>query len=175
MNDWIITYSGRVYHPLRPRAEEVVIEDIANALAKLCRFGGHTRTHYSVAEHCVHVSHLVPHQYALQALLHDATEAYVVDVPTPVKMALGSVYSEIEHANWVAIAQALDVPVHMDPCVKEADRAMLAAERDQLLPAGGPDWGILVKAPDVAIYGWDWQRARDEFMRRYDQLIFRPL
>lgn len=83
--DWMQTFSGRQFWPCDPRADEVCIEDIAHALSMQCRFAGHVRKFYSVAEHCVRASWIVPDRFKLAALLHDAAEAYVVDLPRPIK------------------------------------------------------------------------------------------
>ena len=165
IGDWMLTASGRQYWPLDPRIEDVRVEDIATSLAKQCRFAGHTCVPYSVAEHSYHCSYLVPREHALQALLHDATEAYVVDVPRPLKRALGAVYERIEYANWLVICAALGVPVEMHPCVKDADNAMLLAEREQLMHVGGPAWSVPGTAADVAIHAWDWVQARGAWLR----------
>jgi hypothetical protein len=84
---YICTFTGGRFYPLDPRPEEVRIEDIAHALSMVCRFTGHSRDFYSVAQHCYLASHLVPEQDALAALLHDAAEAYICDVSSPVKHA----------------------------------------------------------------------------------------
>jgi uncharacterized protein len=99
--DWIQTYTGKQFWPLSPLPEDIVIEDIAHALSMQCRFGGHVRTFYSVAQHSVHVSLLVEPQYALWGLLHDAAEAYLVDLPRPIKKfsEMGLLYQEIEAAG----------------------------------------------------------------------------
>lgn len=86
--DWMMTYSGRAFWPLDPRADEIDPLDIAHALSMLCRYGGHVRRFYSVAEHCVLMSHAVAPEHALWALLHDATEAYMVDLPRPINRIL---------------------------------------------------------------------------------------
>ena len=83
--DFIPTASGLHFDYRDIMRNEVKIEDIAHALSHLCRFGGHVPRFYSVAQHSVIVSHLVPPEHALGALLHDATEAFVQDVVRPVK------------------------------------------------------------------------------------------
>src|SRR5688572_18527016 len=88
VGDWILTATGRSFWPLDPRADEICIDDIAQALAKVCRFGGHCCDFYSVAQHSVLVAHLVERshpQLALHALLHDAAEAYLGDFTQPLK------------------------------------------------------------------------------------------
>src|SRR5689334_2642685 len=101
--DWMQTFTGRRFYPLSPRPGEIDPADIAHALSLLCRYGGHVDRFYSVAEHCVLMSQAVAPEDALAALLHDATEAYVVDVPRPLKRQLAG-YREIEEQVWFAIA-----------------------------------------------------------------------
>lgn len=168
--DWMMTASGLQYWPLDPRAEDVRLTDIAASLSKLCRFGGHSSRFYSVAEHSVLVSQIVPHEHALQALLHDATEAYVVDIPRPLKRGLGSAYADIEELNWLAICDALGVSPEMHPCVKAADDAVLMAERDALLPSGGPRWTVDSAPADVPVVGYGPLAAEQLFLHRYRAL-----
>jgi uncharacterized protein len=85
MNTKIETYSGRWFEPLNPNPADINIGDIAHALSNQCRFSGHTSRHYSVAEHSVHVSKKLPTGLMLFGLLHDASEAYLVDIPAPLK------------------------------------------------------------------------------------------
>lgn len=82
---WMQTFVGGRFYPLDPRAEEVEIADIAHGLAMTCRYGGHARRFYSVAEHAVIVSMYVPPEYAREALLHDSSEAYIGDMIRPLK------------------------------------------------------------------------------------------
>ncbi|MEM4379972.1 MAG: hypothetical protein QXL01_04720, partial [Thermoplasmatales archaeon] len=86
MEPWIETYSGKKFDYLAQ--SELDIEDIAHALSNLCRFNGHTRVFYSVAEHSVNVSSMVPPELKIAALLHDAAEAYIGDVPSPLKQLI---------------------------------------------------------------------------------------
>src|SRR5271170_7300011 len=86
---WIQTYTGGVFHILDPQQNEIYIKDIAHALAMQCRFTGHVRKFYSIAEHCVLGSHIVPKKLALQFLLHDASEAYIADINRPLKHYTG--------------------------------------------------------------------------------------
>lgn len=137
---WIQTYTGTAYWPADPHFREVFIEDIAHALSMMCRYGGHSHEFYSVAEHSLIVSHMVPEEHALSALLHDATEAYVVDVPRPVKTMLEN-YSVLEHRNWIVICQKFGLPLRMDPTIKQADNDILLLEKARLLGASPrEDW-----------------------------------
>src|SRR5688572_25823546 len=99
--DWMQTFTGRKFWPVDPRSNEIFIEDIAHSLSMMCRFLGHCSKFYSVAEHCVRASWWVADRRGsyldqLAALLHDAGEAYVVDVPRPIKPYLSN-YKELEH------------------------------------------------------------------------------
>jgi hypothetical protein len=144
---WMQLASGRPYWPIDPRPEDVFIEDIAHALGMICRYGGHCLDFYSVAEHSVHVSHLVPPEHALKALLHDGGEAYCCDIPRPLKKSLAG-YAEIEELNWRAICDAFAMTYEMPKCVKDADVAMLFAEQKVLmLPSPLADWGMGLKTP----------------------------
>ena len=81
------TVSGRKFAPFDPHVDDIDIRDIARGLAMTCRYGGQVKRFYSVAEHCYHVSYLVPEKYALHGLLHDSAEAYIGDMIRPIKHA----------------------------------------------------------------------------------------
>src|SRR5574342_1090607 len=85
LNGSIITYTGRLFWPLSPRLEDINILDICHALSNQTRFTGHTREFYSVAQHSCLVSDLLPEKFKLDGLLHDASEAYLMDLARPVK------------------------------------------------------------------------------------------
>lgn len=87
------TFSGASFTPAEPNPDTIHIEDIANALARQCRYGGHCLKFYSVAEHCCHVSDKASLVYKLSGLMHDASEAYLVDIPRPVKPLLQNYYA----------------------------------------------------------------------------------
>lgn len=143
--DWIQTYTGRQFWPLDPRPEEIFIEDIAHALSMQCRFGGHVKAFYSVAQHSVEVSNVVLRTHGLWGLLHDASEAYLVDLPRPLKHFgdLGKWYKFAESALMVAIAERFGLQWPMPTEVEMADDCVLAAEKRDLLAPEPAPWAQL--------------------------------
>jgi 5'-deoxynucleotidase YfbR-like HD superfamily hydrolase len=170
--DWIQTNSGIAYWPLDPRVEEVDIEDIAHALSHQCRYAGHCKQFYSVAEHSVLVSYVVPPELALEGLLHDATEAYVVDVPRPLKRHLTG-YAEIEEINWKVIAQRFGLLEKLPPEVKVADDRVLLAEKKALLdePPLPWTWAQGLTPADVTVWALRPSVARRAFLQRFEELM----
>ena len=129
--DWFQTYTGKCFWILDHAPEDVDIYDIAHALSLTCRFGGHCKTFYSVAEHSVNVSLLCPERFALWGLLHDATEAYLPDVLRPVKPLLEG-FKDIENALMRTISMKFDLGFGgMPPEVKSVDDRILADEASQ--------------------------------------------
>lgn len=169
--DWMQTYTGRRYYPMDPKSEDIDPWDIAHALSFLCRYGGHVSRFYSVAEHCVLMSRAVPEEDALSALLHDATEAYVVDVPRPVKRYLDN-YKDIENRVWGAISTRFGVSSVLPASVLAADNRILLSEKAALLPTSEGVWpGLEGLAPlDVTIRAWSPERAKIEYLDRLAEL-----
>lgn len=132
--DWFITASGLQAFIYDPRRTRITIEDIAHSLSHICRFNGHTRGHYSVAQHSVAVSYLVPSHLQLDGLLHDAAEAYLGDIISPLKRRL-SEYRAIEEIWEKHIATLFGLQYPTAPEVRAADIALLLAERRDLLPS----------------------------------------
>lgn len=174
---WMQTFTGRAWHFLTPRADDVDVRDVAHALGMLCRYGGHSRHFYSVAEHSVLVSRLVRPEHALQGLLHDATEAYIVDVPRPLKHVLEG-YKPMEAAHWRVIAERFGVPEELSDDVKRVDNAMLFVEKPQVLGPCSPwmerEWGMGAE-PDpsmsrVELEFLSPEEAEKSFLRRFHEL-----
>lgn len=174
----IQTFSGRRIDPMAADPSQIVIIDIAQALGNQCRFGGHCRQFYSVAQHSSLLCDLVaddgaPPADQLWALLHDAAEAYLVDLPHPLKhhSKLGIQFRAVEDPLQALICQRFGLPAHPPPGLKVVDRALLATEK-AFLVAPGAMWPELegVVAADVAIDPWLPQRAAAEFLSRYDRL-----
>jgi hypothetical protein len=129
----IRTVSGIYINVFEPTPEMICIEDIAHALTYQCRFGGHLPKFFSVAQHSLNCSYMVEeNELKLAALLHDASEAYLLDIPRPIKQGLSN-YKEIEDGLMSVIADkfGFDYPIH--PKVKEVDEQMLQVEWDVLM------------------------------------------
>jgi uncharacterized protein len=169
---WIQTYSGGQFHILDPQQDEILITDIGHALAMQCRFTGHVRRFYSVAEHCVHGSKLVPQKDALWFLLHDASEAFITDINRPLKhfTGIGIEYLPVEAKIMEAICQKFRLPIEEPPSVKKADNAMLFAEKEQLLAPLQWDQEWQGKAADIKVKCWSPEVAEVEFLHRYYEL-----
>jgi hypothetical protein len=134
LDGFIGTFSGLRFWPLDLNPEKILVEDIAHALAHQCRFGGHASKFYSVAEHSVHVSQLCPAGDALWGLLHDASEAYLVDLPRPLKqLPEFAPYREAEHRLQRAVAVRFGLAPEQPASVTEADDTMLWIEAHSLL------------------------------------------
>jgi len=139
---WFLTHTGRQFWPLDARVDEIHLEDIAHGLSHICRFGGHCRHFYSVAQHSVLVSRAVPMQLRMLGLLHDATEAYIGDMVRPLKLQMPE-FNAVEDKLWAVIAKKFDLPVVLPPEIKHADNAALMAERRDLFDASSYPWGIV--------------------------------
>lgn len=165
--DWIQTYTGRAFYPFDPRPEDVCITDIAHALSQLCRYGGHCRVFYSVAQHSVLVSQHAPDPHKLWALLHDASEAYLVDLPRPIKRSLPD-YRAAEQRIMAAICARYGLPPVEPPEVKLVDNRILADERKALLTpmaaVSNHEWGAMEAPLGVQIVAAPSFVAREMFI-----------
>lgn len=177
-NTWMQTVSGVVFEPLQPQLDRIHIEDIAHGLSMICRFGGHSREFYSVAEHSVYVSLACDPADAMAGLLHDAAEAYVGDMIRPLKhMPEMTFYRDAE--DWVldTIFEKAGLPSGggeqlLPPSVKHADNAVLAAERDHPRIVGGATapWAPLPMPAAVRFGRYNPVDAKKFFLDRFDSL-----
>jgi hypothetical protein len=157
----IITFTGREVDPLTMGPEDVQIEDIAHSLALQCRYMGHSAGFYSVARHSIIVAHNAPDHLALDALLHDAAEAYLGDLPRPLKHGeFGEAYLAAE-AKIEALIDARFGTNIGHPDVKEADRAVLTEIE---LGAEGKRHN----------YDGDWRADQTDFLELFDMLYEEP-
>jgi len=148
--NYIRCYSGKKFWPLDPRPEDVDIIDIAHALSNQCRFTGHVKDFYSVAEHSLAVSFACPRELALVGLLHDADEAYLVDLAAPVKhdpqMAF---FVECGQNILKAVFDSFGLDSTLISQIKAWDRADYERERNYLMPTG-TGYGMLTMSPKEA-------------------------
>lgn len=168
----IQTLSGKYINFVDTTHNEYDINDIAHALSNLCRFTGHCKCFYSVAQHSVHASYLVAPKFAFEALMHDRIEAYMGDMSSPLKHLMPDfkiIEKRLEHdsAPWFYL------PSSMSAEVKMADLIMLATEkRDIMKEAPDVVWGILKciePAPEI-IEPWSPDIAEEKFLHRFYEL-----
>lgn len=172
--DWMQTYTGRKFWPMDPRSDEVFIEDIAHSLAMQCRYAGHCLRFYSVAEHSVLMARWFigqgMYEEAWQALHHDDPEAYLVDVPRPVKPFLAG-YKEAEHNVWLAVASRFGLPAEISKLVHEADHRILGDERAQNMTPTNDVWALANNPLGVTLQFWAPEEAEREFLACYWNLV----
>lgn len=166
--DYIRLHSGRKFHILRPRIEEINIKDIAWALSHICRFTGHTQSFYSVAQHCCHVSDILPDEFKLHGLLHDAQESICQDLAQPIKQYLPQ-YNELEMRVERLVARKFGLVFPMPAAVKTADMTLLVTEMRDMMK--NTDYKIHPFAPlTKKLLPWTSARAHREFLKRFNHL-----
>ncbi len=168
---WMQTFSGKKFTPLTPKLEDIHFIDIAAPLARVCRYSGHCLRFYSVAEHCVLASRIAPDQLRLTMLMHDASEAYLTDMPRPIKGHIKGYY-EAEEKLAAMIAERFGTIHPLPEEVKRIDAAMLDDERRQNMAhmdVEPKDWGNVVKGPGTKLQFWDPDRAQSEFITAFYQ------
>lgn len=169
--DWMQTFTGRAFYPLAPDAADIDPADIAHALSLLCRYGGHVRTFYGVAEHCVLMSYAVRQENALWALLHDATEAYMGDMIRPLKVVMPD-YREAEARLMSAICTRFGLDPVCPAEVKAADTRILHDERAALMSTPPQPWAAIESVPPLGVHveGWDPATAERMYLNRLCEL-----
>jgi uncharacterized protein len=173
MEPWIQTFTGREFWFLNPSVESVDIIDIAHSLSLQCRYNGHCSEFYSVAEHSVLASHLLDeNSYTVQlwGLLHDSAEAYVSDVPAPVKKYIPGL-AELERTVMRVIAKKFNLPLPVPKEVKVVDLALLHMEHVELMKPPTSSWDITVPPANVKIDYWSPKEAKEFFLERFAQLL----
>lgn len=169
--DYVSTFSGNRFYPLRPHIDQVAIEDIAHGLAYQCRFNGQTKTFYSIAQHSLIVASLVPPPLRLAALLHDAAEAYLGDMVKPLKVLLPE-FAALEDKVTAIIATTYGIDFSDYAPIKRADLVALATEKRDLMPHSAERWAYLdgiAPLPGI-IVAMDPGEAKQCFLQRFHEL-----
>lgn len=171
-HDWFQTVTGKRFWPLDPRVEDLDIEDIAHGLSMKCRYGGHTLSFFSVAQHSIIVADIVERigsdrQLILTALMHDAAEAYSADVVRPIKVQMPQ-FKEIENKIEAVIAKKYGLIWPFPPIIKWADNTALNTERRDLLTKTEHAWNQhdAMILPG-RIIPWPWHDAKHEFLAAF--------
>jgi 5'-deoxynucleotidase YfbR-like HD superfamily hydrolase len=171
----IQTFRGKKFHPLDPKLDEICIEDIAHALANKCRFSGHTSKFFSVAQHSVIVSKLCPKQDRLWGLLHDASEAYLVDMPKPLKVLPEfKWFVEVENKVQKVICEFFGLAPEQPISVHQADVISLVTEKRDLMTFDH-DWQKKYKELPLEeiLVPWSPKKAKRKFLERFEKLILK--
>lgn len=171
MSDGIIqTHSGIAFDLRNPSVEMIDLDDIAHALANICRYNGHSSRFYSVAEHCaVGAMHMAgAHGRTVQRafLLHDAAEAYIGDICRPLKYILGSEIKDLESGIQKIVHQRFGIGIFPSNTLHVIDEAMLAYEVGQLVPEPlVGEWPDFTDRPDIGVpLGLDPAAAKARFL-----------
>ena len=168
MEPTILTLQGKLFDYRAPEQHTFCIDEIAHALSNLCRFTGHTRSFYSVAQHSVLVCDLAPPEHKLEALLHDAHEAYVGDVNSPLKQLL-PMYRQVEQRAEAALRRAFGLPAAKSTAVKYFDLSAYQIERFVLMPWGDDAPGEDPPHP-YPLHPLQPRDARDLFLSRWQEV-----
>jgi uncharacterized protein len=169
----IQTYTGSYFDFTDPENSEIDIRDIAHGLANLCRFTGHTREFYSVAQHSVLMAVAVGGEHGFKALMHDAHEAYVGDMASPLK-ALVPGFKEIEKRIEAAVLGRFGISLPLPPVIKESDLRMLLTEQQALMTPPFNHWAarsVTTPYPDLVIRPWSTVDAERRFLLLFDELM----
>nr|WP_295901143.1 HD family phosphohydrolase [uncultured Bdellovibrio sp.] len=169
---WVITLSGNRFNILDPNPEAVKIEDIACALARQARFNGHTRFFYSVGQHsCLGAEVSPTKEIALHMLFHDATEAYIGDLVSPVKALLPDFEIIESRIHW-AISQKFNMEYPLPKVVKQIDRRLLATEVRDLITKDLGSWCIGQDEPfEFPIIPWPPEVTEARFLELARNLL----
>jgi len=177
---YISVHSGAKFNFRNPNPDHILIDDIAHSLSMQCRYNGHTGEFYSVAEHSVHIAMWMldrkapgNKQMALEALMHDASEAYVCDMPRPLKPFLDPLYQDLETTVERAIAHKYNLALPWNDFIKEADMRICLDEYAVLFePRLGPcDWTLPYDEPlGITIGAWQPAEAKRAFLNIFKYL-----
>jgi 5'-deoxynucleotidase YfbR-like HD superfamily hydrolase len=173
--DWMALASGQQFWPLDPYITEISVDDIAHHLGMICRYGGATKFHYSVAQHVVLICRWLraagrSPMEQFWGLHHDDSEAYIGDVIRPLKPEIKG-YFAIEDHLMGAIADRFGLSPKMPAIVKEADFRICADERDLCLTPCVEPWGQHLEPLGVEILKWSPEEARAQYLQEHYRLV----
>lgn len=166
--------SGKLINIREPEVDMIDIADIAHSLSMICRFGGHSNRFYSVAQHCVIVSAMAPVEIGFEALMHDATEAYLGDVIKPLKIIIGKSYKELEERFMNQIIKRFDLDCANLEQVKKYDMDALVLEHEFLQKDNWHLWKETMERLYIPLYqqhAWSPDYAREMFLHQYRMLL----
>lgn len=172
IGSWISTYTGKRFYPLDPRPDEIDISDILHALSNQTRFAGHCSNFYSVAQHSVLVSSMCSKENALWGLLHDASEAYLIDIPSPLKKSDAfKPYVTAEKKLMDVICDVYGLSHQMPAEVHEVDKKIFATEARDMTISQGRGWTLSHEPYEFHIKPWSPEIARVKFLSKLHELI----
>jgi hypothetical protein len=167
--------SGKQISLKNPTSDQIDIRDIAGPLSKICRFGGHISTFYSVAQHSVLVASLAPDPLKKAALLHDAAEAYLGDVIKPLKVMIGPAYEALETEFNYAISARFNIDlVHTYEQIKQYDLQALELEFEALQKGNLQPLLSVFNEHGMLLFdhwAWDHKMAKTAFIALYHDLF----
>lgn len=177
LKDGITLMSGALFSYNDPAACDVTIMDIAQPLSNVCRFAGQLPYFYSVAQHSVNASYIVPPEFAFDALMPDTAEAFTGDIVTPLKVAVPA-FKQLELVIEANMAERFGFAFPLPDAVKLADLQMLGLEMhfirgqdcSQHSVLNGIDYLGMKDMPNVELQSWSPRQACANFMRRYEEL-----
>lgn len=173
IDSYIETFSGKKFYFLKPSLDDIVIEDIAHSLSMQCRYTGHASEFYSIAEHSILVSSLCSDDAKLWGLMHDASEAYLTDVASPIKPYLVN-YKKLESNIMNAVCDKFSMERAMPGEVHVADMEVLRCEAHMLMHSQGKDWKVNENnynpLMDLYIECLSPKQAKEKFLERFYEL-----
>jgi len=172
---WIQTYSGKKFSYTDPQPESIAKSDIIAALSRESRYAGHTKWTYTVAQHSVYCSQMIDPEFAREAFAHDFAEAYIKDLPHPLKQLIreisGNTWRTIENRIMEVVSEAVGVTFPFDAKVKQVDLRMMSTERKYLLGESPEPWDCnLAPFDNIAIEIWPRYHVVTEMLTRWNEL-----
>jgi len=166
------TVTGKIMDIRNPDYQKICIDDIAIGLSNNNRFAGQTNEPYSIAQHCVLVAHLAPLGIKLEALMHDASEAYIHDIQKPLKIIISETYEPIEQSWMKAIFQKFQLDYNALSSIKPFDLDILQIEFDYLKGYNQKPFLELMESAgfDTHTPVWNWIEAREIFYATFQGL-----